>query len=99
MRHDARGLAGARHPRLVEDQHRPTGPETAVVGVEVERQPRERRRLGDPGLLGELADGASRRRGPEDAEAAGRVGLGKQTGGERLARPRQRLDRVDPVPA
>ena len=99
VRHDPGGLAGARHPRLVEDQHRPTRPEAAVVGVEVERQARQRPRLADAGLLGELAHRASRRRGPQDAIAAGRVGLGEQAGGERLARPRQRLDRLHPVTA
>ena len=53
----------------------------------------------DPGLLGELAHRAASRRGPQDAIAAGRVGLGQQAGGERLARPRQRLDRLHPVTA
>ena len=99
MRHDPRGLAGARHPRLINDQHRRAGAEPALVGVEVERQTRQRPRLPDPGLLGELAHRASCRRGPQHPKAAGRVGLGEQTGGERLARPRQRLDRLDPVTA
>jgi len=50
VRHDPRGLAGACHSGLVEDQHRPTRPETAVVGVEVECQARQRPRLADAGL-------------------------------------------------
>jgi hypothetical protein len=60
--HDAGALAGARHPGLVEDQHHRTRAEAAVVGVEVERQASERRRLGDAGVVGEVADGAPCRR-------------------------------------
>ena len=99
VRHDARGLAGARHPGLVEDQHRRAAPEAARVGVEVEREARERPRLRDAGLLGELAHPASRRRGPQHTEAPGRVGLGEQARREGLARPGQRLDALHPVTA
>jgi hypothetical protein len=37
VRHHASGLAGARHPRLINDQYRRAGAEPALVGVEVER--------------------------------------------------------------
>ena len=99
MRHHARGFAGARHAGLVEDQHRRPGPEAAPVGVEVEREARERPRLRDAGLLGELAHPASGRRGPEHPEAPGGVGLREQAGREGLARPGQRLDALHPVTA
>ena len=99
MRHDTRGFTRARHPSLIEDQHRPPRAEAALVVVEVQRQPRQRPRLADAGLLGELPHGASRRRRSQDAIARGRVGLGEQAGREGLAGPRQRLDRLHPVTA
>jgi hypothetical protein len=55
--------------------------------------------VGDARLLGELAHGASCRRRHQDAKPAGRIGLGEQPRGERLARPRQRLDSLHPVTA
>jgi hypothetical protein len=99
VRHDAGGLARAGHPGLVEDQDRRTRPETAPIHGEVEDQPRQRECLADTGLLAELPDRSPRWRDPQHAIAAGRIRLGEQAGGERLARPGERLDRLDTVTA
>ena len=92
-------LASAGHTGLVEDQHGRPRPETGRVGVEIERQPRQRPRLRDAGVLPKLTDGASGRRGPQHTEAAGVIGAGKEAGGDGLARPGQRLNAVDAVAA
>jgi hypothetical protein len=44
---DERGLARARHPRLVDDQHGAAKAEAGVVGTEVKRHARERPSVGD----------------------------------------------------
>jgi hypothetical protein len=70
-----------------------------AVGGEIERQARERPRLRQARLFGELARGASRGRGPQHPESSGGVGLREQAGGERLAGARQRLDALHSVAA